>query len=350
MSKGEIILKCILEGQLQDIGVESFNGRSGIVTPQDGDYNADQVSAANKDLSNLINYQKSLHNIGAMPGKNFVDNARFTKEFIINQLGQSSYTGGFNDPCIDRWHVWGSITLEDDGIVIQDEASNPEFMYQNISDEYLSYLRGKQITMSIVYQELGVRKISSVTFMVAAQGDIDSPEININGILFDLYKISNMPYARYRFFHMQESGAQIKLEAIEVVIGNHQTIVYTDDNGNLQFISAGDRESELIKCQRYFYVPSISWSNPQFRYYGNKDRLVGILPFPVQMRTQPVLSGFPITFRDTDDGNTVIIDSAQYFICDTGLTLWWQLNTTSGSFVDGHLYTVLSTIKFSAEL
>ena len=309
------------------------------------------MTRADRTLSNLTDYQKALHNIGAMPGKNFADNSRFAKVFIVNQASQSSYSGGFSDPCIDRWHLWGSVTLEDDGIVVQSQEDVVEFLYQNIPDEYLSYLRGKQVTMSVVYQESGTRKISSVTFVVAAQGDIDSPEIDINGILFDLYKISNMPYARYRFFYLGGSSVQIKLEAIEVVLGDHQTIVYTDDNGSLQFISPGNYMEELIKCQHYAYVPSQSITGPQFRYYGgSENRLVGILPFPVQMRTQPVLSGFPITFRDTDNGQNVVIDSAQYFICDTGLTLWWQLNTTSGTFVDGHLYTVTSAIKFSAEL
>lgn len=306
---------------------------------------------ADRELSNLSDYQKALHNIGAMPGKNFVDNARFAKGFIVNQVGKTSYTVGLTDPCIDRWHLWGAVTLEDDGIVVQNGEGSVEFFYQNIPDEYLSYLRGKQVTMSVVYQESGVRKISSVTFVVPEQGDIDSPEIDINGILFDLYSLSPDPHARYRFFYIGGGSVQIKLEAIEVVPGDHQTIVYTDDNGSLQFISPGNYMEELIKCQHYAYVPSQSITGPQFRYYGgSENRLVGILPFPVQMRTQPVLSGFPITFRDTDNGQNVVVDSAQYFICDTGLTLWWRLNTTSGTFVDGHLYTVTSAIKFSAEL
>lgn len=307
--------------------------------------------AANLDLSNLTDYQRALHNIGAMPRINFADNARFAKGFIVNQVGQTSYTVDFNNPCIDRWRVWGTVTLEDDGITVQKQEGVVEFMYQNIPDEYLLYLRGKQVTMSVVYQESGNRKISSVTFIVPEQGDIDSPEIDINGIVFDLYKMSNMPYARYRFFYLGSSNVQIKLEAIEVVTGDHQTIVYTDDTGNLQFISFRDYGLELTKCQRYLYVPSPSWYGPQFRFYGgNENRLIGTLHFPVQMRTTPALSGFPITFRDTDDGNTVIVDSAQYFICDIGLTLWYRPNTTSGSFVDGHMYSVISEIRFSAEL
>ena len=92
---------------------------------------------ADKELSNLRDYQKALHNIGAMPGKNFADNSRFAKVFIVNQASQSSYSGGFSDSCIDRWHLWGSVTLEDDGIVVQSQEDVVEFLYQNIPDEYL---------------------------------------------------------------------------------------------------------------------------------------------------------------------------------------------------------------------
>lgn len=38
-------MKCILVGQQQPVGVTSFNGRSGAVSPQSGDYTADQVGA-----------------------------------------------------------------------------------------------------------------------------------------------------------------------------------------------------------------------------------------------------------------------------------------------------------------
>lgn len=249
--------------------------------------------AANLDLSNLTDYQRALHNVGAMPGNNFVDNARFAKGFIVNQVGQTSYTGDFNNPCIDRWRVWGTVTLEDDGIAVQNQADVVEFMCQNISDEYLSYLRGKQVTMSVVYQESGTRKISSVTFVVSAQGDIDSPEIDINGILFDLYKTSNIPYARYRFFYLGGSSVQIKLEAIEVVLGDHQTIVYTDDTGNLQFISPGNYEEELSRCQRFSLFGPLSG----YPVIGGYIRV----PTPVTMRTQPVFIGLANVYRENDN-------------------------------------------------
>lgn len=302
-------------------GVLSFNGRKGNVIPKDGDYTADQVGAANKWLSNLTDYQRALHNIGAMPRINFADNARFAKGFIVNQVGQTSYTVDFNNPCIDRWRVWGTVTLEDDGITVQKQEGVVDFMYQNIPDEYLLYLRGKQVTMSVVYKESGIRKISSVTFVVAKEGDLDSPEVAINGIYFDLYKTSSMPNARYRFFNIAGGSVQIKLEAIEVVPGDHQTIVYTDNNGDLQFISASDYAEELAKCQRYLLMGQLI-GVPVTTLSGGCGFFV---PTPQTMRAAPVIIGAPKVYKFNgidDTGNEVTISPVNTVLEKNGVYIY----------------------------
>lgn len=316
-------------------GVLTFNGRTGNVTSEQGDYTPDQVGAADKTLSNLTNYQRALHNLSAMPGKNFADNSRFAKEFIVNQMGESSYTGNFNDPCIDRWRVWGSVTLEDDGIVVQSDEGVEEFFCQNIPDEYLSYLRGKQITMSVVYQESGVRKISSVTFVVAKEGDIDSPEVDINGIYFDLYKTSSTPTARYRFFNIAGGSAQIKLEAIEAVPGNHQTIVYTDDNGDLQFISPGNYVEELTKCQRYLLTGVFIIGVPVMVLSGGVGFFV---PTPQTMRAKPVVIGSPKVYKFTDidtPDKEVAISGFETYFANNGVYIY-----AAGNFDTANLYRI----------
>lgn len=133
-------------------------------------------------------------------------------------------------------------------------------------------------------------------------------------------------------------------------LGNVSTVGYQNSNGVWHPSSVEAFAITLQKCQRYNYVTSVTYMGPQFRFYGeSENRLLGILPFPVQMRTTPTVSGFPITFRDNDNGSQVIVDSAQYFVCETGLNLWYSLNPTSGLFVDGHMYSTLSKIAFSAE-
>lgn len=57
-------------------GVLTFNGRTGNVTSEQGDYTPDQVGAADKTLSNLTDYQRALRNIGGRPNRNLIINHR----------------------------------------------------------------------------------------------------------------------------------------------------------------------------------------------------------------------------------------------------------------------------------
>lgn len=193
----------------------------------------------------------TLHELGGRPQRNFADNARFAKAFVVNQRGQTAYTvTDAAKPCIDRWKLLGTMTLEESWISIQKTQAAPGFFAQAISDEVLSALRGKTVTLSAVYND-GARKIAESTFAVPAQGDIDSPEASIGDVLFDLYKSSGDANARIRFFSGSPTTS-VTLEAVELVIGDHQTIVYTDNNGELQFLDTPDYDAELVRCLNYF--------------------------------------------------------------------------------------------------
>lgn len=51
-----------------------------------------QIKGANKELSNLSNYQKTLRNIGGRPNRNLLDNWYFVGggQFPINQRGRGA--------------------------------------------------------------------------------------------------------------------------------------------------------------------------------------------------------------------------------------------------------------------
>ena len=195
--------------------------------------------------------QQALANLGGRPGRNFADNSRFSDKQVVNQRGQTTYTNGVIDACISRWKLLGTMTLEANGIVVQKTQSAPEFLAQLLSDDVLTELRGRVVTLSAVYIDDGARKIQSTTFVVPEQGEIDSPEAAIGDVLFDLYKSSGDANARIRFFSGSPTTS-VTLEAVELVIGDHQTIVYTDNNGELQFLDTPDYGAELVRCLNYF--------------------------------------------------------------------------------------------------
>lgn len=292
-------------------GVISFNGRTGTVLPQEGDYDANKVGAANKALSNLDTPQLALKNLGAAPQKSFADNARFAKAFLVNQRGQADYTvDDFHKTCIDRWKMLGKMTLEEKWISIQKTQLAPEFFVQAVSDEVLSALRGKTVTLSAVYND-GTRKIAGSTFVVPEQGDIDSPEAAIGDVSFDLYKSSGDATARIRFFS-SSSTTTIKLEAVELVPGNNQTVVYEDGNGDLQFIDTTDYGEELARCQRYGIPVSGG------RYIGNNlgNRAIVFIPTPVTMRAKPAIQvsnygGLVFSSGETKTPTSIEVESVE---------------------------------------
>lgn len=307
---------------------------------------------ADKDLSNLTDYQKALYNIGGRPGKNLVKNWFFGGGgsqlgfgiFPINQRAKTEYIhteSGANIYGPDNWVV-------ETGSSIALKSTHMEFstgvnaITQPETKEFLDKLVGKQVTVSCLTLE---NELATATGIVNDFSQTTGIQAVFSGGSFAFTIFPNVAVQVGRW---AGSG---NIVACKVEEGPVQTLAYKDSSGIWRLFETPDFWEMLLNCQMYSYVPSTSYTGPQFRFYGgSENRLVGILPFPVKMRKAPVLSGFPITFRDTDNGQNVVVDSAQYFICDTGLTLWWQLNTTSGTFVDGHLYTVTSAIKFSAEL
>lgn len=297
----------------------------------------------------IISRQLALAKIGGRPRKNLVKNWYFLGggsqlgfgNFPINQMGQSSYTSPFgNIYSLDQWVLerGSSITLKSTHMEFQTGANA---ITQPETKEFLDKLVGKQVTVSCLTLENELATATGVVKDFSQNTDIKAL---FSGGSFAFVVFPNVTVQVGRW------AGTGKIVACKVEEGEGQTLAYKDSSGIWRLFETPDFGEMLLNCLLYSYVYSTSITGPQFRYYGGENRLIGILPFPVSMRTSPALSGFPITFRDTDNGEQVVINNAQYFICPTGLTLWWQPSITSGTFVDGHLYTVASTIKFSAEL
>lgn len=308
------------------------------------------MTRADRTLSNLTDYQKALYNIGGSPNRNLVKNWFFRGEgsqlgfgfFPINQTGKTEYVQDFGNAYgPDNWvlEAGSSIALKSTHMEFSTGANA---ITQPETKEFLDKLVGKQVTVSCLTLE---NELATATGVVNDFSQSTEIHAVFSGGSFAFMIFPNVAVQVGR---LSGSG---NIVACKVEEGPVQTLAYKDSSGIWRLFETPDFGEMLLNCQMYSYVPLTSYTGPQFRFYGgSENRLVGILPFPVKMRKAPVLSGFPITFRDTDNGQNVVVDSAQYFICDTGLTLWCQLNTTSGTFVDGHLYTVTSAIKFSAEL
>ncbi len=302
-------------------GVISFNGRTGTVLPQDGDYDADKVGAANKELNNLDAPQLALVNLGARPNKNLLDNWYFVGgggpgQFPVNQRGRMSYTGMYVYG-IDRWKLAGTVTLESDGISIQQGAT--VFFMQLLPNEILNAIRGKTITISVAYVNGGL-KIACTTFIVAQQGGIDGPEIVIGDVLCDLHKYGE-DAAQIRFFAI-DAGNSIKLAAVKLELGPTQTLAH-QEGGKWVLNEIPNYAEQLARCQRYFRrFPD------RYMLGGFQSSTVAVFRYPCDppMRTTPV-----ITLQNASD-LTDALDDGKTPVTPSSVVLNWASKPESIGF------------------
>ena len=243
------------------------------------------TSSADLLLSNLSNYQKALRNIGGRPNRNLLDNWYFVGggsqqgggQFPINQRGQTSYQNGVN--AIDRWicNNGATVTINSSGVVISRTSDGPhEIFIQRLPLSLLSQLAGQVVTLSaIINGQLGS---STFTMPEDLSTLIDSIEILIDGLNFDIYDAPSGGNCRARFFSAS-STSQFTLTAAKLELGSTQTLAYQDEDGNWQLFETPDYGAELAKCQRYFQLYSAAGTRPA--------KAVDCRPV---MRTDPVQS------------------------------------------------------------
>lgn len=215
-----------------------------------------QIKGANKELSNLSNYQKALRNIGGRPNRNLLDNWYFVGggsqqgggQLPINQQGAvsmdiSSRTTSF----LDRYFCTraagttaGSLIME----LIPSGLSVPVDGVFQQTMENADALNGHTVTLSALYGN----NLIFATFVWDSAGFYTVLNTDDNGARL-AYR-GNLGYVQfYNYSGDTKIPAAWKLEG-----GPIQTLAYKDENGAWQLFETPDYEEELAKCQRYLQV------------------------------------------------------------------------------------------------
>lgn len=325
---GEEIDAAITKVRAGAIGVSSFNGRTGAVLPQAGDYNATQIPVSADAGAETV--AAALNN---KPNCNLLDNWYFvgggmTGKFPVNQRGLTSYgptTANYNS--IDRWLVnSGTMSPETDGL----NLTGPGIIIQRF--ENLDLSDGEYV------------------FSCLTAGGCFSAPLTDHYVACGPFNVTRDTSTDNLYVSFQ-STTSVKLKAVKLERGTTQTLAHQDEDGNWVLNEIPDYGEELAKCQRYCYVLDGSPNNPQFRADVSAGRLIGEIPFPVTMRTTPSVSMFPLTLRYTTTGATIVVSSAQLFVTNAGLSLIYQIQVSEGGpLVDGDIYSPNSKIIFSADL
>ena len=257
-----------------------------------------QIKGADKELSNLSNRQKALHNIGGRPKRNLLDNWYFVGggsqqgggQFPINQRGELVYHGPAYG--IDRWVIQQGVTLtvNADGITIQNTGSQEAQFFQIL--ELTKFYPGASYTASALVKS--VTGNASI-FLQENGGDFSTvfnfalhDGLNYGSGIFNEADFEN----NLRLIFVIGAGASVKLSSSKLELGPTQTLAYQDEDGNWQLFETPDYAEELAKCQRFFENAPIYTG---FTVGASGDILDIFVPFKQTKRIVPTVIISPRT-------------------------------------------------------
>ena len=266
--------------------VDSFNGRTGAVAPQAGDYTAEMVGAQPLlTPGDNISISGSVIATKAFPcNPNLLDNWYFGKP--VNQKGQTSYAGGRY--AVDRWKISDGVTAAVANGALNISYSTPGWNLVEPLDNML--VPGVTYTLSCIYKA-SVNPIR----LVVAWGDSqffyneafpisdDWALVQITGTIPANATIS---FNQVVIQSLGSSAGDFSLKAVKLEIGSQQTLAH-QENGVWVLNEMPDYGEQLRRCQRYL-IPINNLTRVRTSYYSG-TALFFAVPIPSTMRTTPAI-------------------------------------------------------------
>lgn len=216
----------------------------------------------------------------ANSNRNLLDNPWFT----VNQRDFTSSTGVNNIYSVDRWYIargTGTISKTNNGITINGVGASRETTFQQMID--CGDLTGRTVTVSV--NDGGT--IRQITGTVPARTTSNNIFIRFtlrDGVSAFLYAMATSSAYAYMLQFQVNAGYTIDIRAVKLELGSYSTLAND---------LPPDYGEELRKCQRYFwriinFAPSILGFGTTG---GGGGGFTVLVPTPVQMRTNPTISG-----------------------------------------------------------
>ena len=263
---------------------------------------ADSVNAANKDLSNLSDYQKALHNIGGRPNQNIFDNWFFPGggtpgKFPINQKNTGAPQDG--QPIFDRWKSASGDTtysLQTDGLLCSGGTS---FISQKVEDCIIDYLQGKTITISALWLD---------DYLFSYTWVFDKNQQALSNGLF-VY----IPDVGFILPRSIGTGNQKTMVSAKLETGDKQTLAYQDSDKKLKLFETPNYGYMLARCHWYLRAFN-AWAKFEADYIDSNRIMFSV---PGDMRADPAVSGFTVynglqqqsgfAFEAHRNGNNIVV-------------------------------------------
>lgn len=224
---------------------------------------------------------------------NLLDNWYFGNP--VNQRGQTSYTGaGYG---IDRWRQQadGTVLINQDGL----QFNGSSYVSTYLDFDALSYLRGKQVTLSVLYKNA----LSGKTVATDWYGNEQKNVLLTSGSEGLAQATFTIPSdaTEFRYIIGANTPEQTKewytIQAVKLELGSQQTLAH-QENGVWVLNEIPDFGEQLRRCQRYFWRSWTGERNTQNSIlglvFGNNRRITGF-DYPVEMRTKPSITVYGLT-------------------------------------------------------
>ena len=239
--------------------VDSFNGRTGAVAPQAGDYTAEMVGAQPL-LTPGDNISITGNTIAtkAFPcNPNLLDNWYFGKP--VNQKGQTEWlsSASVNVPCVDRWNWWGqyaadaTLKLSNDGLQLIGTAGVAG-LYQRIEQriEKDRLPVGATVTLSaLVKAEVDANVLLSID---ASYQGVQVPA-NTWTLIAAVFNVSSVEQTHNISSQRNTAGATFTVKAFKLELGAQQTLAH-QENGVWVLNEIPKFDDRLRRCQWYSQV------------------------------------------------------------------------------------------------
>lgn len=199
-------------------------------------------------------------------------------QFPINQRGQTSYTAGDYQYCIDRWLQDGeNVTIVDNGVKIeaQDTTDLDNKIFQNIE----SIPHNIPLTFSaIIDNKLYIVQGMSLT--------------RIQNIVSDFIGVEIGESNGYQYALIRNTQGSITIQAVKLERGFLSTLASKNESGNWVLNDAPPNfQQELAKCQRYQITLDGTTVIAGRTYVGVETSVLCFSPTPVTMRINPTWVG-----------------------------------------------------------
>lgn len=255
------------------------------------DHTAQEIDDAVSNLGGASTPQGAIAALGAGVRPKLNDNPFF----LVNQRGQSSYTGPGYGP--DRWMVTGQHKLDmlDGGgvkLTVASGSNANQMIQQYLEPEIFEQLNGKQVTLAVIVTENSMSLPTYFRVGATTYGNIPAGQ---TGLFFATATINYNTGQNYIGLQCSDranqNGQSISLRAFTAEKGSIQTLGYQDSSGVLQLLERSD-PLELLKCQRYCLVvaPNTSYGPAGSGMAQTASSARVVIPIPASLRINPSIT------------------------------------------------------------